>query len=66
MSDRQWTFLVWGLLGLAVVACLAASALSRGRLSGPGALVERITAHRSARVVLVLAWMWLGWHLFAR
>jgi hypothetical protein len=29
-------------------------------------LVERLTAHRWVRVLVVLGWAWLGWHLFAR
>jgi hypothetical protein len=66
MTSHQWTLLVWGLLGLAVLAGLAAAVLTRGRFPGPGALVRRITATRTGRAVLVLGWAWLGWHLFAR
>ncbi len=38
----------------------------RPRLISLPRLVERITAHRWARLALALAWAWLGWHLFAR
>ena len=58
--------MAWGVLGLVLLAGLAAAVVTRGRFPGPGALVGRVTAIRSGRAVLVLAWMWLGWHLFAR
>ena len=66
MTSHQWTLVVWAVLGVVVLAGLVAAALTRGRLPGPGVLVRRITATRSGRATLVLAWMWLGWHLFAR
>jgi Family of unknown function (DUF6186) len=66
MSSRQWTLVVWGVLGLVVLAGLVVAGVSRGRFPGPDALARRITATRSGRVALVVAWMWLGWHLFAR
>ncbi len=66
MTSHQWTLLVWGLLGLAVLAGLVSAVVFRGRFPGPGSLVTRITATRTGRVLLVVGWMWLGWHLFAR
>jgi hypothetical protein len=66
MTSHQWTLLVWGLLGLAVAGGLTATVLSRGRFPGPGAFLSRITVTRTGRVLVVLGWMWLGWHLFAR
>ena len=29
-------------------------------------VLARITASRPVRLLFVLAWAWLGWHLFAR
>ena len=66
MIGRHTTLLVWAALGATVVACQVAAAMSRGRLSGLGRLVGRVTAHGAGRWLLVLAWMWLGWHAFAR
>lgn len=65
-TDRQWTLLGWAVLGLAVAIALAVSMLPNGRVPGPGALFKRISANMPGRIVLVLGWMWLGWHLFAR
>jgi hypothetical protein len=66
VSGRQWTLAVWALLGALVVLGVAVTALSRGRFAGPASLVQRMTAVRGGRVVLVVVWMWLGWHAFAR
>jgi hypothetical protein len=66
MSTRDWTMAVWGLIGFGVVICLLVTALSKERIPTLGATVRRITASRVGRVVLVIGWMWLGWHAFAR
>ena len=66
MSTRDWTMAVWGLVGIGLVICLLVTALSRERIPTLGATVRRITASRVGRVVLVIGWMWLGWHAFAR
>ncbi len=64
--NRQWTMLVWGLLGLGVFVFLMVTVLSKGRFPTLGALVRRITQNRLGQWSLVLGWMWLGWHAFAR
>ncbi len=64
--SRLETLIVWALLGLGVLAGLVAAMLSRGRFPTLGALVRRVTTHPVGHWLLVLAWMWLGWHAFAR
>ncbi len=64
--SRPWAWLVWGLLGLGVGVGLVASLLSRGRFPTLGSLVRRVAAHPLGHWLLVLGWMWLGWHAFAR
>ena len=66
MTADQWTLAVWAVLGLVVAAGIGWSVLSGGRVPGPGTLVAWITARPVGRIVLVVGWMWLGWHLFAR
>jgi hypothetical protein len=66
MTGRDWSFVVWAVLGLAVAVWLLATSLSRGRRTTLGAMVSRITSHRLGRVLLALGWAWLGWHAFAR
>jgi len=66
VTSRQATLLVWAMLGAAAVACQIAAARSNGRLPGVGAVVRRLIESRVGRSCFVLAWMWLGWHAFAR
>jgi hypothetical protein len=66
MIGRHVTLVVWALLGAAVVAGQVIAVASRGRLPGLGTLVQRLTASRAGQILLVLGWMWLGWHAFAR
>jgi hypothetical protein len=40
--------------------------MSHGRRPTIGTEINRMTAHRWGRVILVLGWAWLGWHAFAR
>jgi hypothetical protein len=64
--DRHVTLVVWAALGLALVVVQLTASMSRGTLPGVGALVGRVRRNPVGRVLLVLAWMWLGWHAFAR
>ncbi len=66
MSTRDAVLAVWVVIGVLVVAGAVVCALSRGRLPGYGALARTVTCGPVRRTVVVLAWMWLGWHAFAR
>ena len=57
--------------GFAVLAVVAAALTHAGRtgrlgLVPPGELLDALRALPPARLALVLAWTWLGWHLLAR
>ena len=64
MSTRDAVLAVWS--GTAVLVAAGAVACSSCRLPGYGALARAATDGPVRRTVLVLAWMWLGWHTFAR
>jgi hypothetical protein len=64
--DRQTTLIVWALLAATVILGQMAAVLSGGRFPGLGSVVGRVSGRPGGRIVLVLAWMWLGWHAFAR
>ena len=66
MTGREWSFLIWAVLGLAVTVWLVATWLSGGRLPTLGAVLLRLKASSIARVLLAVGWAWLGWHSFAR
>ncbi|HXQ60628.1 MAG TPA: DUF6186 family protein [Acidimicrobiales bacterium] len=66
MSGRHAILVVWGLLGAGVVLAQTAALVSKGRFPGLGTVVRRLTYRPVGRSLLVLAWMWLGWHAFAR
>jgi hypothetical protein len=65
MSPRALSLAVWAALGGAVVALqlLALATRRVATLSGLGHLLARVAP---VRAFLLLGWMWLGWHLFAR
>jgi hypothetical protein len=60
-----------GITGYCVlIAVLIAVAFAAHRPGGPiaagSALIASIRRSRTGRILLVLAWAWLGWHLFVR
>jgi hypothetical protein len=57
---------VWAALALMVVLAEALAHAGRHRVRGVGSLVAPLLARAPSRVVLLLGWMWLGWHFFAR
>lgn len=58
------------LAGYAVIAAAMAMwqlvAVRRGRRETLGALVRWLASFTAARFALLAAWLWLGWHVFAR
>jgi hypothetical protein len=66
MIGRHATLVVWAVLGAGVVGAEIVAALSGGRFPRVGTLVTKVTVSPVGRGILVLGWMWLGWHAFAR
>lgn len=66
MSSADVAWAVWAALGAVVAVGQLVAARSRGHRPGLGAVAELLAAHPATRVVVVLGWMWLGWHAFAR
>ncbi len=64
MSARDVTYAVYAVIGVALVAVQAVT-WRRGSQT-LGQLTNRLMRRRSVRVVFLLGWAWLGWHLFAR
>ena len=66
MTSREWSLLTWSMLGAAVVVWMVVTRSSRGHLPTLGAVMARLRESPIALVLLVIGWMWLGWHAFAR
>lgn len=66
MTSRQVSVLVWSVLGVALISCEVAAVLTRGAIPRFGTVVRRVIANPVARVVVLLGWMWQGWHQFVR
>jgi len=57
------------LVGYAVLIVAAAGLEVAARRRGSATFVDALTIvlrWRAARLALLAAWLWLGWHLFAR
>jgi hypothetical protein len=57
---------LWAVLAASLLAAVSVSHLSRARLVRLSVLVRRLEASRAGYVCVLLSWMWLGWHFFAR
>lgn len=60
------SYAVWAVLGLALVGVWVRSSIPGSSLARPGVVLERLATGPFLRIALVLAWGWMGWHLFAR
>lgn len=65
VSSRVATVSVFVLLGLALLGLEVAGYSSRWPVPTLGRVVDGLLRRRSARVGILLAWWWLGWHLLA-
>jgi uncharacterized protein DUF6186 len=65
MSTRLVTLAGFTLLAAAFAAWSVVSSRRPSLVTLP-TLLSRITSSRVLRLLVVIAWAWLGWHLFAR
>jgi hypothetical protein len=61
---RAITIGVYALLALAAVALTLAAHRCPDAVEGLGAVLDRALASRPVRIVVLLFWLWLGWHFF--
>ena len=66
MTTSTASYVVWGLLGAAALLLWALSNLRPSAVAHPSDVVGKVATHPVGRVILVVGFMWLGWHLFAR
>lgn len=65
MTSRSVTLVGYAVLLAAVLAWELVGLVGR-RTPTLGDTVDRLTHNRWVRWLLLGAWIWLGWHLFAR
>jgi len=56
----------WSALVLVAVAAEALAHLGRHRVRSFASLTAPLLARTPSRLALLVGWMWLGWHFFAR
>jgi hypothetical protein len=66
VTARQLNLFIWSLLGLGVIACVALSVLRPRLVPTFNSAVRILVSSPWRRGFVVVGWMWLGWHLFAR
>jgi len=66
MSVRSVSYVVWAALGLAALGLWWLSYLRPAAAAHPTDVVGKLARMPVVRVLFVLGFMWLGWHLFAR
>jgi hypothetical protein len=65
MSSRALTFLGFAVIAAGAVVWAFVSA-GRPNLVTLPRLLARLTRSRLVRLLILLGWGWVGWHLFAR
>ena len=65
MTSRTLTFVGYGAILTAIVVMAVVATRRPNWMTLPDAL-GALTRKRAVRVVVVIGWVWLGWHLFAR
>jgi hypothetical protein len=66
VSVSTISYVVWAALGGGALVVWGLSYLRPAAAAHPGDVVGKLATHPVVRVILVLGFMWLGWHLFAR
>lgn len=66
MTPDNLNLILWWILAGAALAIEMAAHVVRSPLQGIEWALRAIARHRVGRVLLLLGWGWLGWHLFVR
>jgi Family of unknown function (DUF6186) len=66
MSARSLIIAAYAALALSGLALLLAGRARRLGLVPLGGVIDALRASLPGRLVIALAWTWLGWHLLAR
>jgi hypothetical protein len=64
--SRPVTITVWVLIAVALATAWVVSARSEGRFPSGVALLRMANRRIVVRIVVLAAWLWVGWHFFVR
>ena len=66
MSARAVTLVGWAFLAAAFVVLEARAVVHHARFARLGDAVAVVLSSRIGRGIVLLGWLWLGWHVFVR
>jgi hypothetical protein len=66
VSVSTLSYLGWGAIGVVALVLWWMSYLRPSAVAHPAQVVGKLATRPVLRVVLIVGFMWLGWHLFAR
>lgn len=66
MTDRALVITGFAVLAVIVISMAVVAHWRRMSFAGLGDTVRYLTRTRTARIVAVVLWAWLGWHFLAR
>lgn len=70
MTWATGVYTIWSVIAVDALVLWWLTATGRTvagrRVAHPGALVAALLRHPVLRLVVVVGWMWIGWHFFAR
>jgi hypothetical protein len=66
VTDRSLTIAAWVAMAAVMLALEVAARMSSGRIPTATRVISVALHPVAGRLAIGLAWMWLGWHVFAR
>jgi Family of unknown function (DUF6186) len=66
MTDRTLVILGFAVIFAGTAAAIITSYVRPDRLAKVSETLDRLTRTRTAKIIAVLIWAWLGWHFLAR
>lgn len=63
---RALTLTIWAVIAAAAVLLEVLGRRGLGGLAPAHQALQRLRSSMAGRIALLVAWMWLGWHVFAR
>lgn len=66
MTWHTLSLVIWAAMAVLLVGVGVAAVMSHGRLASAGDFGRVLMGRRLSGAAVIVLWMWLGWHFFAR